>query len=476
MRETAEQEFIADIQSLPKFGDGLGLLRVQRVLELLIPTYPQFSFTPIVVTGSNGKGSTSHYIDQLLNAAECRTALFTSPHFLYFNERFRVNGERVAYDELLVTWRLLQKHISQISHELQQQFGRFEVLFLLAVSTFEQYQVQVAIFEAGIGGRYDPVRLLQAPYCVLTSIDLEHRALLGDTHSAICYDKLDACPANATSFISATVPTNLLPQITAYNRLKKVTTVNVASEWRVQLATRNTESHQSTLSAANTDIHVQRYSEEEAHFYHILTAPCAQHLLNPIPQSANLATAIAVATHYVQHHAPALANITRWLQRGLAQLPVAGRMQFIQHNPFPVLIDSAHTPEAFSHLFEALPHIPTGDKLVLVVGQSDDKPAQPLIAGIKQLMKSVSCEVVVTQPSCRGKVAKQLADECRIASMACHIAPTVKQACDTAKALALPSTQSVMTQPNTVVVLGGLFLAAEAQVEFQQLNISLLFE
>lgn len=471
---SAEQEFLAEIQAIPKFGDGLGLLRVQKALALLVPTYPTFSFTPIVVTGSNGKGSTSHYIERLLRTADCRSALFTSPHFLYFNERFRVNGERVDYQELLLTWRLLQKHIQAVEAELGQHFGRFEVLFLLAVSTFEQYQVQVAVFEAGIGGRYDPTRLLQAPYCVLTSIDIEHRALLGDTHSLICYDKLDACPTGASSFISSTVSESLLPQIYAYNALRHIKTVEVDKRWLVQLKTITDDNPDVEHSNAQTIITVQQCIELNSEFQDCVSVECEQLLINPVPQAANIATAIAVTSAYLTDHKNTTLDMSNWLAHGLTQLPVAGRMQFIQQFPFPILIDSAHTPESFQHLFPALKASYSNQSLVLIIGQSEDKPVEPLSAGIKQLQETVDCQVITTQPACRGKSAAILSSELQRASPSCLTTENVSQACQLAISLACE--RKADAQLCTIVVLGGLFLAAEAQVEFQQLDVELLFE
>lgn len=476
--ERAQAQFISFIQQLPKFGEGLGLLRVQQVLKRIVPSYPQFSFTPIVVTGSNGKGSTSHYTESLLCAAECRTGLFTSPHFLYFNERFRVNGKRINYEELLVSWHLLQKHVHHVELALGQYFGRFEILFLLAVMTFEQHQVQVAVFEAGIGGRYDPTRLLQAPLCVLTSVDVEHKALLGDSLDAICYDKLDACPAKATSFISATVPASLRAQIQAYNELRQINTVEVAKQWQVQLF----------ASAAQTKVRVMHSEQvnadspkpldfkgsldvkEPSDFTEFCTANCEQLLLNPVPQAANIATAIAVASVYLQANLALEFCASSWLSRGLATLTVAGRMQFIQRHPFPILIDSAHTPESFLHLFSALIKAYSSQKIVVIVGLSEDKPLAPLIEGLTRLSAQTNCELIATQPTCRGKCVDELASALVSSALPCQSHETVREACDKATLIA-------QQQPNTtVIVLGGLFLAAEAQASFQKLDVELLFE
>lgn len=476
--ERSEAQFISLIQQLPKFGDGLGLLRVQQVLKRLVPSYPQFSFTPIVVTGSNGKGSTSHYTESLLCAAECRTGLFTSPHFLYFNERFRVNGKRINYKELLVSWHLLQKHVRHVESELGQSFGRFEILFLLAVMTFEQHQVQVAVFEAGIGGRYDPTRLLQALLCVLTSVDVEHKALLGDSIEAICYDKLDVCPTKATSFISATVPASLRAQIHTYNELRQINTVEVSKQWQVQLFASATQTkvrvmhseHSNTNSSKLLDFKGSPDVKELGGFTELCTAHCEQLLLNPVPQAANIATAIAVANEYLQANAVSDFSVPSWLSRGLATLTVAGRMQFIQQQPFPILIDSAHTPESFLHLFSALIKAYSSQNLVVIVGLSEDKPLAPLIEGLTQLSAQAHCNIIATQPTCRGKCLDELVSALASAALPCQSSETVKEACDTATLIAQQQANT------TVIVLGGLFLAAEAQVSFQKLDVELLFE
>lgn len=487
MTSQAEQQFLAEIYAVPKFGEGLGLLRVQKALELLVPSYPRFSFTPIVVTGSNGKGSTAHYTESLLRHVGRRTALFTSPHFLYFNERFRVNGERISYDELLISWHLLQKHLKVVETALNQKFGRFEVLFLLAVSTFEQYQVQVAVFEAGIGGRYDPTRLLQAPYNVLTSVDLEHKELLGHTLTEICYDKLDVCGNASRSFISATVPNTLLPQIRAYNKLRMVQTCEVANTWQVELkvlAPQRQSSDECQHSSENklfcqpvTSVCVQNRKSVESGFQELTTVHSQQLLLNPVPQSANIAAAIAVTDAYLHdqnvkavEHNPLLKKA---IAQGLNNCVVAGRMQHIQQQPFPILIDAAHTPESFVHLFGALQQAYQDQSLVLIIGQSADKSIEPLLAGVQKLSDVADCELILTEPSCRAKSVSILQQAFSEAGFEHRATQNVREACALASEIALAKPQE---QFCTVVVVGGLFLAAEAQVALQNLAIALSFD
>ena len=116
----------------------------------------------MVVTGSNGKGSTAAFCAGIGRAYGLRTGLFTSPHLFRFNERFQVDGVPIDDDALARLARRIETAIAEVSRRRNEKFGAFEALFALACLHFQQADCDFAVFEAGIGGRYDPVRLVGA--------------------------------------------------------------------------------------------------------------------------------------------------------------------------------------------------------------------------------------------------------------------------------------------------------------------------
>src|SRR6187402_790679 len=182
--------------NLPKYGDGLCLARLAMLLDALSIDRVRLRKHSVVVTGSNGKGSTAAFCASIGRAFGLRTGLFTSPHLYRFNERFQIDGVPVD-DELLeaLVLRVATAIADLKQHTLHETFGAFEAQFALACLYFQETECEFAVFEAGIGGRYDPVRLVGALTTCVTSVDYEHVNLLGHTLELIASDKSDACAA-----------------------------------------------------------------------------------------------------------------------------------------------------------------------------------------------------------------------------------------------------------------------------------------
>lgn len=145
--------------------------------------HPHRSYRTIHVGGTNGKGSTSHTIAAVLQAAGYRVGLFTSPHLLDFRERIRVNGEMVSEDFVC---RFVEE-AKPLIEERSPSF--FEITTLMAFDYFRQAQVDFAVIEVGLGGRLDCTNIISPIASVITSISKDHTQLLGDTLEAIAREK-----------------------------------------------------------------------------------------------------------------------------------------------------------------------------------------------------------------------------------------------------------------------------------------------
>ncbi len=185
----------------PRFGDaGVNERMVQLTSGLqMVPT--------IKVVGSNGKGSTAHMMAEMSQRLGKKTGLYTSPHLLRVGERIRINGKEISERDLnyILNWAITQA-------EGLEGVGRFELLTLAALYHFSQSAVDVAIMEVGLGGRYDPVRIAPGQYSVLTSIDLEHTAILGDTVEQIATEKAAVCKQEETLISAVPGIENCLPE------------------------------------------------------------------------------------------------------------------------------------------------------------------------------------------------------------------------------------------------------------------------
>lgn len=176
IKETLDKLF-----SLQKFGIKLGLENIIKFLEYL--GNPQHNIVTIHIAGSNGKGSVASFIASVFTEADFNTGLYTSPHFVNFNERIRINGIEID-DEYISSFYL--KHENYIN-EFKLTF--FEVTTALAFQYFSDKKVDYAIIETGLGGRLDATNVLNPIAVVITSISLEHTNILGKDIESIASEK-----------------------------------------------------------------------------------------------------------------------------------------------------------------------------------------------------------------------------------------------------------------------------------------------
>ena len=145
--------------------------------------HPERGFRSVHVAGTNGKGSSSHLLAAVLQAAGYKVGLYTSPHLREFTERIRVNGQELAPDYLVqwvARWRPLFEQV---------QPSFFEMCVALAFAYFAEQRVDVAIVEVGLGGRFDSTNIITPLVSLITNISFDHQALLGNTLPEIASEK-----------------------------------------------------------------------------------------------------------------------------------------------------------------------------------------------------------------------------------------------------------------------------------------------
>ena len=180
---------------LPKYGDGICLARMAELLNALAIDRACLQQRSIAITGSNGKGSTAAFCASIGRAYGLRTGLFTSPHLFRANERFQIDGVPIADADLCELVGKVARTVDTVSQRRCERFGAFEAMFALACLYCQESDCDLLVFEAGIGGRYDPIRLLGSRVTTVTSVDHEHVELLGNSLELIVSDKSDACAA-----------------------------------------------------------------------------------------------------------------------------------------------------------------------------------------------------------------------------------------------------------------------------------------
>jgi len=181
------------IYSLKQFHIKLGLDNITNLLNHL--DNPQKKIKTIHIAGSNGKGSTASFIASILQEFGYKVGLYTSPHFLRFNERIRINGEEISDDEIINFLEINKNYVDEHKPTF------FEIASALAFEYFSKSNVDYAIIETGLGGRLDATNTIKPLASVITSISLEHNRILGDTLEKIAGEKAGIIKNNVPVFI-----------------------------------------------------------------------------------------------------------------------------------------------------------------------------------------------------------------------------------------------------------------------------------
>jgi dihydrofolate synthase/folylpolyglutamate synthase len=174
-------ESLAWLYGLQQFGIKLGLQNVRTLLQRL--GQPQQGFRCLHVAGTNGKGSVSVFLAEILRHAGCRVGLYTSPHLHEFTERIRIDGEPLEQDRLPLLTRQVQAAAAGVPVTF------FEATTALALLAFRAANVEVAVLETGMGGRLDATNVVDPDLSLITPVSFDHREHLGETLAAIAAEK-----------------------------------------------------------------------------------------------------------------------------------------------------------------------------------------------------------------------------------------------------------------------------------------------
>lgn len=208
MKFTNVDQVIKRIYSLPKLHPKNDLSYIRRILKQL--NNPQDSVKTIHVTGTNGKGSTSYYLSNLLQKAGQKTGLFVSPYIYEFNERIQLNGKNISNNDLIKTANEIETAIEILKKD-DPNFSlvTFEYEVALAFQFFAQENCDYAVIEVGIGGEHDKTNVIIPEVSVITTIGLDHEKIIGPTLKDIAEEKSGVIKSNKP-VVLGNVPQNVL--------------------------------------------------------------------------------------------------------------------------------------------------------------------------------------------------------------------------------------------------------------------------
>jgi len=159
---------------------------------------PQEKFKSIHVAGTNGKGSICHMLSSVLQQANFKVGLYTSPHIKDFTERIRISGEQISQEAVIKFAERIRPHIEEIEPSF------FEITVAMAFDYFAEQNVDIAIVETGLGGLLDSTNILRPELCIISNIGLDHTDMLGETLEEIASQKAGIIKEGVPLIVSET--------------------------------------------------------------------------------------------------------------------------------------------------------------------------------------------------------------------------------------------------------------------------------
>lgn len=393
-------------------------IRLGSVLDIL--GSPQKDLRFVHVTGSNGKGSTCAMIASILKEAGHTVGLFTSPHIHKWNERIKVNGVDILDKDL----EEIGKRVDEVVMDLGIELSEMERFFVIALVHFGQSGIDFGVIEVGIGGRLDATNIIDGEISIITNIELEHSHILGDTVEKIAYDKAGIIKEGATC-ITTEIDEKLI-EVFAKEAKEKGAKLIVLEE---------------------SDVAVVSQSQKGQVFNFMDNMNVELPLLGDY-QLSNAALAVTCGE--------ILGVESYVIKQGLKHVRWPLRLEVVKSDGPTVLIDGAHTIRAMTSTLKTINQFWNDYRKVVVVGFSEGKEFEEML---DLLLEKVDV-FIVTRAEYKGLDVKKIVSYLEKKGASVHSAEPVSSA--------MKQALEIAQKDDLVMVLGGLYLGAEAKGAMQQ--------
>jgi dihydrofolate synthase/folylpolyglutamate synthase len=405
---------------------------------------PQKAYDAIQVTGTNGKTSVSHMASAILQACGFRVGLFTSPHLETVRERISVNGKLITANKFAGTLAEIMPLVEKAEKKAGEPLTYFEVVTAVAYSYFEREGIDVAVLEAGMGGRWDATNVVVSKVAVITNVGIDHVEELGRTRPKIAGEKVGIINKGAV-LITAESSSNILRLIT--RRCKEVGAemklfgrdfrLGFVIPYRVP-----GEPPSQYISVRGLD---------GVEFKDMKLPMIGKH------QAVNAACAVAASQAYTD---PLERTDAGAFKRALESSGIPGRLEILSEKPL-VVVDGAHNVQGAERLASTLLEEFDYKRLVMVVSILEDKDAR----GILRILGAVATDLIVTENrNPRSFSAKRLGVFCGMEGIKHRVEP------DFPSAMRLG--YNIAKQDGLICVAGSLYTVSEARIYFKHQRAS----
>jgi dihydrofolate synthase/folylpolyglutamate synthase len=407
-QEQAERK----LHSLELFGMRFGLDRMRRMMTVL--GSPERRFQTIHVLGTNGKSSTTRMIAAILQRHGLRTGAYLSPHLVSYPERVLIAEQELgeeAFAQAIARASWAAERVNRTLGE-DDHVTQFELLTAAALWEMAEQGVEVAVVEAGLGGRYDATSVIDARVSVLTNVGLEHTRWLGPTIKDIAEEKLAVLAPGARLVLGAELAAPALAVAERIARERAATIVRPAGLGETPRARGVFQRRNFALARAAAEAYLQGLE---------------------VPLDPSAVAAAAAATE------------------------VPGRLQLLDGSP-PTILDGAHNPDAVAALVEALPEVLGGGPLALVLGVLEDKDAARMLGALMPLCERAWFTAPPGSRALSPAALQSLARQLGFEAVACE--PRPAHALSAARAWASEHAGSVL-------VTGSVYLVGDLIAQLQ---------
>jgi len=357
----------------------------RRAVELLGD--PQKSYRVIHITGTNGKTSTTRFIERILREHGLRTGRFTSPHLVRINERMALDGEPVSDEQLVHVYADIEPILEFVDQELidagDSRLTFFEALAVLGFAVFADAPVDVLVLEVGMGGAWDSTNVADGDVAVFTPIGLDHMDRLGNTIEEIALTKSGIIKPGSI-VVSSTQSADALAVL-------EDMAGRTAEGFKLQDRDFFVDSFQATSTGQSVAVSglASKYGPYQAPVF-------------GIHQAQNLAVAIAAVEAFLGGGKVAIADDV--LRSAVSDVSSPGRLQLVKTEP-PLLLDGAHNPAGALTLADALKSEFSDKPLVGVIAVLGEKDAEGVLSNLAGVFDSA---IITESSSPRSMLSSEL--------------------------------------------------------------------
>lgn len=339
-------EFLDYLYALPNLHPKSDLSYIKRVLAKL--DNPQDKVKTIHITGTNGKGSTSYYISNLLKKAGQKTGLFVSPYIKEFNERIQINGKNIPDSDLIKLANQVVAVITEIQKE-EADFNlvTFEFEVVMAFLYFAKQNCDYAVIEVGIGARRDKTNVIVPQVSVITTIGFDHEAIIGPTLADIAKEKAGIIKEK-TPIVLGNLPEEILPIVLSEAKQKNAPVYLFGQDFKL---------HTGSVFELTSKQNYRFNLRPQVEGYDIALSVKVFELLNLHLSKAEIEAAI---------------NET--------QIP--GRYQVLQTKP-QIILDGAHNIQAIENLLAFVRKEKTSGRVYVLLAMMKDKDITEVLGKFK---------------------------------------------------------------------------------------------